>query len=196
MYECLSISRYVLTVCMRGLCVRKGNKKRDSPPQTPQKGQTYPRVLSCFLNCTVRLRHLKLLISSISTQSFHDGIFDPLHRCIRWEVFLNTLHWNFDFRLLIRLLVRLFFGQYRLYPFFGKNPLPDSAFSFEWLVQEMVLLLLRQYNRKDPSVLPHRDIIISYSEQDVYQPNTEICHAGRDKKKLQVQVQKVQEKVQ
>ena len=61
MYEYISYSRYVLTVCMRGLCVRKGNKKRDSPPQTPQKGQTYPRVLSCFLNCTVRLRHLKLL---------------------------------------------------------------------------------------------------------------------------------------
>ena len=95
----------------------------------------YPRILSCFLNCTVRLRHLKLLISSISTQSFHDGIFDPLHRCIRWEVFLNTLHWNFDFLLLVRLLVRLFFGQYRLYPFFGKNPCLTQLFHLNGLCE-------------------------------------------------------------
>ena len=31
-----------ITVCMRGLCVRKGNKKRDTPPQTPQKGRLTP----------------------------------------------------------------------------------------------------------------------------------------------------------
>ena len=31
-----------ITVCLRSLCVRKGNKKRDTPPQTPQKGRLIP----------------------------------------------------------------------------------------------------------------------------------------------------------
>ena len=34
-----------ITVCMRDLCMRKGNKKRDTPPKTPQKGRLIPCII-------------------------------------------------------------------------------------------------------------------------------------------------------
>ena len=34
-----------ITVCMRGLCMRKGNKKRDTSPQPPQKGRLIPCII-------------------------------------------------------------------------------------------------------------------------------------------------------
>ena len=91
---------------------------------------------------------------------------------------MNTLHWNFDFRL----LVRLFFGQYRFYPFFGKNPCLTQlfhlnglcerrcGFSFVDIIGKIFLFLhveIGQFNRRSKGDLTHIHIFKQFGNEIV-----------------------------